>query len=138
MIQILTDGYRFDKKALLRSARRIASELHLRGMVTVKIAADDEVRKLNKLYRGQDRVTDVLSFALAEKLPDGLYAGDILICRSRAERQARENGHSLQKEMLLLMIHGLLHVNGYDHEKDKGEMLALQQRLFAMHAGELG
>ncbi|MCX6556017.1 MAG: rRNA maturation RNase YbeY [Candidatus Aminicenantes bacterium] len=137
MIQILNNGYCFDKKALLRAIRRVTAELHFRGAVTVKIAADDEVRRLNKQYRRQDRVTDVLSFALGEKLPDGLYAGDILICWSLAEKQARENNHSLQKEMLLLMIHGLLHLNGYDHEKDKGEMLALQQRLFAMHAGEL-
>jgi probable rRNA maturation factor len=137
MIHILNSGYRFDKKALLRSVRRVAAELHFRGAATVKIADDDEVRRLNKQYRRQDRVTDVLSFALGEKLPDGLYAGDILICWSLAEKQARENNHSLLKELLLLIIHGLLHLDGYDHEKDKGEMLALQQRLFAMHAGEL-
>ena len=54
-----------------------------------------------------------------------------------AEKQARQNGHSLEKELLLLMIHGLLHLQGLDHEKDNGEMLALQQRLFAEFAGEL-
>jgi len=137
MIHILNNGYRFDKKALRQTIRRIASQLHFRGAVTIKIAADDEVRRLNKQYRRQDRVTDVLSFALDERLPDGLYAGDILICWSLAEKQARENNHSLTTELLLLMIHGLLHLNGYDHETDHGEMLALQQRLLAKHAGGL-
>ena len=137
MIQILNNGYRFNKKALRQTIRRIAGQLHFRGAVTIKIAADDEVRRLNKQYRRQDRVTDVLSFAFDERLPDGLYAGDILICWSLAEKQARENNHSLLEELLLLMIHGLLHLHGCDHEQDQGEMLALQQRLFAMHACEL-
>ena len=137
MIQIQNNGFRLKKKVLLRLIRQIANQLHVKGAVTIKIAADDEVRELNKKYRQQDCVTDVLSFSLGEKLPDGFYAGDILICWTLAEKQARENNHSLQKELLLLMIHGLLHLHGLDHEKDKGEMLALQQQLFAIHAGEL-
>lgn len=137
MIQIRHDGFRLEKQGLLKIVRKIASRLPVKGTVTIKIAADDEVRALNKKYRRQDRVTDVLSFSLAEKLPGGFYAGDILICWTQAEKQARENNHSLQKELLLLMIHGLLHLHGYDHEKDKGDMLAIQRRLFADYAGEL-
>jgi len=137
MIQIQHDGFRLDKKALLRVVKQIAGQLPLKGAVTIRIAADDEMRALNKKYRRQDRVTDVLSFSLAETLPGGYYSGDILICRSQAEKQARANGHSLQKELLLLAIHGLLHLHGHDHETDQGEMLAIQQRLFAAHAGEL-
>ena len=137
MIQIQNNGFRLGKKALLRIIRQIAGQLHFKGAVTIKIAAADEVRELNKKYRHQDCVTDVLSFSLGEKLPGGFYAGDILICWALAEKQARENNHSRQKELLLLMIHGLLHLHGLDHEKDKGEMLALQQQLFARHAGEL-
>jgi probable rRNA maturation factor len=137
MIQIQHDGFRLKTRSLLRIVRQIAAQLPIRGTVTIKIAADDEVRELNKKYRRRDCVTDVLSFTLAEKLPDGFYAGDILICWSRAEKQARNNTHSLQKELLLLMIHGLLHVHGHDHEKDKGEMLAIQQRLFDAYSGEL-
>jgi probable rRNA maturation factor len=137
MIQIQNNGFRCKKNALLGILRRIAGGLHVRGSVTIRLAADEEVRRLNKKYRRQDRVTDVLSFSLGEKLPDGFYAGDILICWSVAKKQARENRHSLQKELLLLMIHGLLHLHGHDHEKDKGEMLALQQRFFAAHVGEL-
>jgi probable rRNA maturation factor len=137
MIQIQHNGFRLKKKTLLRIVRQIAGQLPLKGSVTIKIAAADEVRELNKKYRRQDRVTDVLSFSLAEKLPGGFYAGDILICWTQAEKQARENNHSLEKELLLLMIHGLLHLHGCDHETDKGEMLALQQQLFAAYAGEL-
>ncbi|MEI6613477.1 MAG: rRNA maturation RNase YbeY [Chrysiogenales bacterium] len=137
MIQIQNNGFRLGKKVLLRIIRQIAGQLHFKGAVTIKIAAADEVRELNKKYRHQDCVTDVLSFSLGEKLPGGFYAGDILICWTLAEKQARENNHSRQKELLLLMIHGLLHLHGLDHEKDKGEMLALQQQLFARHAGEL-
>lgn len=137
MIQIQNNGFPVKKKVLLRALRQIASQLHIKGAVTIKIAAADEVRELNKKYRHKNCATDVLSFPLGEKLPGGFYAGDILICWTLAEKQARENNHSMQKELLLLMIHGLLHLHGHDHEKDKGEMLALQQQLFAAHAGEL-
>jgi probable rRNA maturation factor len=137
MVHIQSNGFRLKKKALLRILRQIAGQLHIKGTVTIRLATDEEVRGLNKKYRRQDRVTDVLSFLLEEKLPYGFYAGDILICWTVAKKQARENHHSLQKELLLLMIHGLLHLHGQDHEKDQGEMLALQQRLFALHAGEL-
>ena len=137
MIQIQNNGFPVKKKVLLRILRQISSLLHIKGAVTIKIAAADEVRELNKKYRHKNCATDVLSFPLGEKLPGGFYAGDILICWTLAEKQARENNHSIQKELLLLMIHGLLHLHGLDHEKDKGEMLALQQQLFAAHAGEL-
>jgi probable rRNA maturation factor len=137
MLQINNNGFPVKKKVLLRVLRQIAGQLPIKGAVTIKIAADDEVRRLNKKYRQQDCITDVLSFSLGEKLPGGFYAGDILICWTLAEKQAHENSHSTQKELLFLMIHGLLHLHGLDHEKDKGAMLALQQELFAKHAGEL-
>lgn len=137
MIRILNNGHRFGQKALLQAVRRVAAELKFRGTVTVKIADEDEVRRLNKRYRRQDRATDVLSFALGENLPDGWYAGDILICWNLAVSQAREHGHSPAKELLLLIIHGLLHLQGRDHEQDNGQMLALQRRLFAKHSGTL-
>ncbi|MCX6554785.1 MAG: rRNA maturation RNase YbeY, partial [Candidatus Aminicenantes bacterium] len=86
MIQILNNGFPFKKKELLQAIRLIAGQLHLRGAVTIKIAADEEVRRLNKKYRRQDRVTDVLSFPLGERLPEGFYAGDILIGWSLAEK----------------------------------------------------
>ena len=102
--------------------------------MTVRIAGAAEVRALNRKYRRKDYATDVLSFPLAEKLPGGFYAGDILICRTVADKQARQNAHSPEKELLLLMIHGMLHLQGLDHEKDRGEMLALQNQLFAEYS----
>jgi probable rRNA maturation factor len=136
MIQIQTNGFPLKTKILLHALRQIAVQLHFKGSLTIKIAADEDVRQLNKKYRRKDCVTDVLSFPVHEKLPGGYYAGDILICWSAAEKQALENHHSLQKELLLLMIHGLLHLHGLDHEKDEGEMLALQRRLFSVYGGE--
>jgi probable rRNA maturation factor len=137
MIKIQNDGFELPEKKLLAVSRKIAARIKLKGSVTIRLAATAEVRALNKKYRHIDRATDVLSFVLAEKLPGGFYAGDILICWPVAEKQARKNGQTLEKELLLLIIHGLLHLQGLDHEKDRGEMLALQKRLFAEFNKEL-
>ena len=117
--------------------RRVAARIGLEGGATIRLAGADEVRVLNNTYRGKNVATDVLSFPHGEKLPDGLYAGDVLVCVPVAEEQARRHGHSPAREMLLLTIHGLLHLKGLDHETDHGEMLALQQSLFAEFAAEL-
>lgn len=137
MIKIQYEGLPLSEKKFLAVLKRIAGRLELKGTVTIRIAGAAEVRALNRKYRRKDCATDVLSFPLGEKLPGGFYAGDILICRSLAEKQARQNAQTLEKELLLLMIHGLLHLQGRDHEKDRGEMLALQKQLFAEFAGEI-
>jgi probable rRNA maturation factor len=137
MIKIQHEGFPLPEKKYLAILGRIARRLELKGTVTVRLAGAGEVRALNRKYRRKDYATDVLSFPLGEKLPGGLYAGDILICWPVAKKQARQNRQSLEKELLLLMIHGLLHLQGMDHEKDKGGMLALQGRLFAEFGGEL-
>jgi len=137
MITIQHEGFPAPGRRLLAAVREAASRLGLKGEATIRLAGEDEVRSLNREYRGRDRATDVLSFPLGEKLPDGLYAGDILVCRPVAEEQARRSAHSLERELLLLAIHGLLHLKGFDHEQDGGEMLALQQRLFAELSGKL-
>jgi probable rRNA maturation factor len=137
MIRIQHEGFPLSEKPFLALLRKIAGRIGLKGSVTIRLAGSDEVRELNSKYRHIDRATDVLSFPLAEKLPGGLYAGDISICVPIAEKQALQNSHSLEKELLLLMIHGLLHLHGLDHENDRGEMLERQSRLFAEFAGEL-
>jgi probable rRNA maturation factor len=115
---------------LARSAPRGA-----RGVVTVAIVPDALMRKLNRDYRRKDRATDVLSFP-----PDGplgprragrerRFLGDLAIARGVAARQARELGHSLRLELRILALHGLLHLLGYDHETDRGEMGRLEERL---------
>ena len=96
-----------------------------RGAMTVAIVADARVRALNRQYRRKDAPTDVLSFPAAEKG----YLGDVVIAEGVARRQAREAGHSLRTELRVLALHGLLHLLGYDHERDDGRMAAVDRRL---------
>jgi probable rRNA maturation factor len=96
-----------------------------RGGVTVAIVPDQRVRLLNRQYRRTDTPTDVLSFPAEER---GTL-GDIVIAAGVARRQAAEAGHSLQTELRVLSLHGLLHLLGYDHEHDDGRMARLEARL---------
>jgi rRNA maturation RNase YbeY len=96
---------------------------------SVALVSDRRIAALNRSYRGQPQPTDVLSFA-----GDGNgYLGDIVISAPTARRQARRYRHSLTEEIQLLMLHGLLHLMGYDHERDRGQMSrrehALRRRL---------
>ena len=108
-----------------------------RGRVTIALVTDAVMRRLNRQYRGADKVTDVLSFpadALAQGLPSVALAkegflGDLAIARGVAARQARAQGHSTRVEIRVLALHGLLHLLGYDHEVDAGEMARLEERL---------
>jgi len=84
--------------------------------VTMDFVGERAIRTLNRKFMKKDRPTDVLSFPLGEKGPDGkYYLGDIVIAVPVAERQAREKGHSLDRELRLLAIHGYLHLLGFDH-----------------------
>jgi probable rRNA maturation factor len=106
--------------------RRVAPR-RARGAVTLAVVSDARVRRLNRRYRGIDRPTDVLSFpSLA---PDRTSLGDIVIARGVATRQARRAGHSTATEWRLLALHGLLHLLGYDHERDDGRMARVERRL---------
>jgi probable rRNA maturation factor len=96
-----------------------------RGAVTVAIVADGRVRRLNRVYRQKDVPTDVLSFLSEE---EGCL-GDIVIAAGVARRQARASGHSLQTEVRVLALHGLLHLLGYDHDRDDGRMARVEARL---------
>ena len=98
-----------------------------RGSLTVAIVPDGRVRVLNRLYRGTDRPTDVLSFPAGE--PDQL--GDVVIALGVARKQASAAGHSLGTELRVLALHGLLHLLGYDHETDSGQMRRIERRLRA-------
>jgi probable rRNA maturation factor len=109
-----------------------------RGQVTVAIVSDRRMRALNRMFRGKDVVTDVLSFP-ADGGPgaDSLQAargeapslGDIVIATGVAARQAREHGHAVGIELKVLALHGLLHLLGYDHETDEGRMARAELRL---------
>ena len=93
--------------------------------VAVLVASDAFVRETNARFRGKSTSTDVLSFPDGE---DGRL-GDILISAARAERQARDYGHSVETEVKTLILHGFLHLLGYDHETDSGQMRAKERRL---------
>jgi probable rRNA maturation factor len=84
--------------------------------VTCLISTDDELRRLNRSFRKKDYATDVLSFPS----PEGL--GELAISLDRAAAQAEEMGHSLDQELRILILHGMLHLIGMDHESDHGEM----------------
>jgi probable rRNA maturation factor len=105
------------------------------GDVCVLITDAEEIQRLNAGYRNIDHVTDVLTFPAWEGdailcPPDG-YLGDIAICFERAEEQAEEYGHSLERELAFLAAHGALHLLGYDHMEPDAEqkMIARQNEI---------
>ena len=103
--------------------------------MTVALVSDARMRALNRQYRGKDYPTDVLSFPVMADAPEGIrspgnrHLGDIVIAQGIARRQARTAGHAGTEELRILALHGLLHLLGYDHERDNGEMARLEQRL---------
>lgn len=95
----------------------------------VRFASDRELRRVNRGFRGKDKATDVLSFPGGPGEDGSHHLGDILISVPTARRQAEERGHSAEREIKVLLLHGLLHCLGYDHETDQGEMERLERRL---------
>lgn len=119
------------------------------GEVALTFVTDEQIHELNQQYRGIDRPTDVLSFAMNEELeeePDIIYSlepeaelelpdmlGDIIISVQTAKRQSEEYGHSLDRELGFLFVHGFLHLLGYDHqdEASEAEMMGKQEAVLA-------
>lgn len=94
----------------------------------VRFAGDRWLRRLNRTYRRRDRATDVLSFP-GEETPDGAHLGDIAVSVPAARRQAESAGHPVEDELRTLLLHGVLHCLGHDHETDDGTMERLERRL---------
>ena len=120
-------------RTLARFLREAQTAVRLRGQVTVLLTSEAGIRKLNRHFRGIDKATDVLSFPAAGPVAFQV-AGDLAISVATARRQAVEQGHALGTEIKVLMLHGLLHLAGYDHEADGGRM-ARRERLLR---GQLG
>ncbi len=104
--------------------------------MTLLLAGDGTIRRLNRTFLGRDRTTDVLSFPFQGDLePRRRHLGDIAISVPRATRQARRAGWPLGSEMALLLTHGFLHLLGHDHVTDGGTMHRLERRLLQRTAG---
>jgi probable rRNA maturation factor len=117
-------------RTLARFLARAQTAVRLRGRVSVLLTTDREMRRLNRRFRGIDKPTDVLSFpAEAFIQSKERIAGDLAISIPTARRQSAEHGHALRIELRILMLHGLLHLAGYDHETDTGEMARRERRL---------
>ncbi len=102
----------------------------LRGDVSVLLTGDRQIRRWNRDFRGKNKATDVLSFpAVALDDVPSPMAGDLAISVETADEQAKEQGHALAEELKVLMLHGLLHLAGYDHETDDGTMARVERRL---------
>ena len=131
---IVTDGRgcRMPARALRAWLTGVAP-LSASGVLGIALVSDPAMRALNKRYRGKDCVTDVLSFPAGPqpRLPRTVprMLGDVVIAKTVAARQARAAGHPLHTELRCLALHGLLHVLGYDHERDAGRMQRVERRL---------
>ncbi|HEY1895650.1 MAG TPA: rRNA maturation RNase YbeY [Terracidiphilus sp.] len=120
-------------RTLTRFLSEAQAAVRVRGEVSVLLTTDPAIRRLNRQFRRVNKSTDVLSFP-APQVAAGEVAGDLAISVPTALRQARAQGHALAVEIKLLILHGLLHLAGFDHEADHGQM-ARRERLLR---GRLG
>jgi probable rRNA maturation factor len=116
-------------------ARRVAAEVTKGRTFDCLVTTDRELQRLNREFRGKDKTTDVLSFPVGPPLPNGRgsvsslrHMGDIAVSLGRARAQAREFGHAVEREIQILMLHGVLHLMGMDHESDGGRMARAELR----------
>ena len=114
-------------RALTEFVAQACGAAGLKGAVTVMVTHSREMRSLNSRFRGKNHATDVLSFPPPGR--DNGFAGDIAVSLDIAARNARALGHSLGQEVQILVLHGILHLAGYDHDGDQGEMAEREKRL---------
>ena len=115
---------RLSRREIIAFARRVLLKLRLQDEVSdlsIAIVDDDAMKNLNRQFRHKNKTTDVLTFPA-----DGTYLGDIVISIDQARRQAVTERHSVATEVRYLILHGILHALGYDHETDDGEMNELE------------
>ena len=129
---------RFSRREIAEFVRRVLIALRVDDdihEVSIAIVDDDAMRNLNRQFRKKNKTTDVLTFPADESDADpnakGRPLGDIVISLDQARRQATEQKHSLATEVRYLILHGILHALGYDHETDNGEMNALEVQVRA-------
>lgn len=123
------------RRGLRTFARRLESEAAGGRSFCCLITGDEELRRLNREFRKKDYATDVLSFPAREAAD---FLGEIAISFERAKHQAREHGHAISDEIAILMLHGVLHLLGLDHETDRGRMARIERKwraAFGLPAG---
>ena len=126
------------KRDLNRFLAEATAALGLAGDVSVLLTGDEQLRAMNLQFRGVDKPTDVLSFPALPEAANGAQGGDLAISLDTAAIQAADHGHTLQMEVKVLILHGLLHLAGYDHERDRGQMRrreTLLRKQFALPSG---
>ncbi|HEX2521871.1 MAG TPA: rRNA maturation RNase YbeY [Terriglobia bacterium] len=127
--------YRIPVPRMQRFANTLARRLRIEHLeFSLVLSNDRAIRRLNRNFRQKDRSTDILSFPAQDPVPAGAdldnpYLGDMILSVETARRQAFDRNHTLERELCLLMIHGLLHLLGYNHEADRGEMRRMELRL---------
>jgi probable rRNA maturation factor len=114
--------------ALAKFVTRACRAAGLRGTVNIAVTSSRELRALNNRFRGKDKPTDVLSFPPVLGFSHD-FAGDVAISSEIAAQNARSLGHSPAEEVKILALHGVLHLAGYDHERDRGQMARKEQAL---------
>ncbi len=120
------------KRTLGQYLEEAQAAVGLSGQVTALLTTDRTIRDLNRRFRGKDEATDVLSFSATNPLQSQeKIAGDLAISVETARKQAADQGHALGVELRVLILHGLLHLAGYDHETDAGRMQRRERQLRA-------
>lgn len=130
-VLIHNSGGYYYKQQLIEKLFRVISRIfpkYSKCEISIALVSNNAIRKLNRTYRKIDKPTDVLSFSELDaraKLygKDSSYLGEIIIAYNYAKAQAKGNGHNINKEIIILIIHGFLHIIGYDHIKLKEEKL---------------
>lgn len=116
------------EQALLRFSQKARKAVGLQGRVSLLLTPNREMQHLNRCFRGKNKATDVISFPAAE-IVTHKFAGDLAISADIASANARALGHSAKEELYILILHGMLHLAGYDHETDSGQMARKEARL---------
>lgn len=130
-------GTKYPSAELRRIAAALLVELKQnRAELSIALVGDKEMRPLNRRYREKNQTTDVLSFFIEEQpQPGAALLGDVVISVEQARRQAQERNKTLKSEMVTLLIHGILHLLGYDHERSARQakiMFALERKLYGL------
>ncbi|MDD5145143.1 MAG: rRNA maturation RNase YbeY [Candidatus Pacebacteria bacterium] len=122
---------RIDKKALIKAAEGVLKKEKKSGLdLSIALVGQSRIKELNKIYRKKDKPTDVLSFSYYDSLGHSPVseAGEIVICLSEVKKNAKKSGISSQRELIHILIHGVLHVLGHDHEKSKREAEIMRKK----------